>query len=141
MNVTMTITLSETEARKIWERCVETDDEPPLGQNLADWLAEFCIGTIESNFQYHATVDPVVTAGCASDTVALLQELTNHNELIGNGDDDTAAVRHAKIRHQEIIEQLVGLDDPELSDHHLELLYNAYSELLAQNKETHSTVT
>lgn len=141
MNITLTVTLSETEARKIWDRCVKTDDEPPLGQNLADWMADFCIGTIESNFQYDGGVDPIVTAGCASDTVALLQELAKKKELIGNSDNNTTDVEHAKIRQQEIIEQLVGLDDPELSDHHLELLYDAYSEHLAQNKETHSAAT
>jgi hypothetical protein len=134
MQATMTITLSETDVRKLWERVTESEDEPPLGQDLADWFADHCSSTIESTFQFDGRVDPMVTAGCASETLDLLWELQRHADAIATGDEDTEAVRYAKIRHQEIVDDLVGVDDPELADHHLEILQDAYADLLALRK-------
>lgn len=62
MKITMTITLPEDEAQALWEAYCQDDDNAPEGQDLANWLAELCETTIESNFSYDAGVVPEVEA-------------------------------------------------------------------------------
>lgn len=124
MNVTMTVTINETEARRLWERCCEEQGGPPLGQGLADWLAEFCETTIESNFQFDASVAPEVDAQCTSVTVALLKELGALDNLI---DENSPKIHAAEVHRAVILAQLV---DAEQSEQQLEALRTAYAPLL-----------
>lgn len=132
MHVIMTIFIKETEARRLWERCCEAEGEPPLGQELADWLSSFCGTTIESNFQFDASVDVHAEAECHSDTVALLTELLAVDRALDAVDTDSGApeVNAAKERRDEIKTALVLDDDPEASEAALEDLMAAYRPLL-----------
>jgi hypothetical protein len=75
MKLTLTITLSEHEARALWHHAAEDEADPPIGQELADWAAEYAMTTQESSWQYDAGVCADVTAGGTSDTLELLQAL------------------------------------------------------------------
>ncbi|WP_414463310.1 hypothetical protein [Hyphomicrobium sp. DY-1] len=134
MKIMMTLTLTETEARKLWERCAEEDGEPPIGADLAYWMEDFCQTTIESNFQFDAGVYPSILTNSETDTVHLLQQLEICDNTIGTGDDDTPDIRQAKERHQEILEQLVASDDPERADQELRILRAAYAPTLQARK-------
>jgi hypothetical protein len=131
MKVMMTLTLTETKARQLWERCAEPEGDPPLGQDLADWLAEFCGTTIESNFQFDASVDPDVNVEGHSNTLSLLNELDVLDNFIASRfEEESPRINAAKERRANIKATLVASDDARQSEQQLQHLREAYAPLL-----------
>lgn len=132
MNVTLNVTLSETDARQLWDRCALEDGSPPLGQALADWLASHCAATIESNFQFDGGVCVHAEAECTSNTEELLKELLVHDNRIDSRFDDETnpIVVQSKERRDEIKNELLLPDDPEKSEDELEELLKAYGAVI-----------
>lgn len=131
MHVNMTITVNETEARKLWERFGDEDASPPIDRELADWISNFCATTIQSNFQFDAGVDPIVEAEGHTETLELVKELLALDDIIDRHcDDNSPAVNTAKERRDEIKTALVIADDPEGSEDELEELLTAYAPII-----------
>jgi hypothetical protein len=80
MKLNLTITLTEHEARRLWAYVTEEETDPPLGQDLADWAAEYAMTTLESNWQYDARVFASVSANGVSDTVDLLKAIKTETD-------------------------------------------------------------
>lgn len=66
MKLTLTITITDEDAAKLWERVTEEPSETPKGQDLAEWAAEYAATTIESNWEFDAGVSPTVTGEAAA---------------------------------------------------------------------------
>ncbi len=129
ITATATIILAETEARRLWRANAEDrdDDEahPPVGQALADWVADFICTTLESNWQFDARVYADVKAGAANDTPRLIAELRDCDAIIGDS-GTTPSVNAAKARRAEIKDELGLPDDQDRSEVELAELLAAY---------------
>ena len=108
----MAITMTEADARRLWEK---TNEDPeaviPLGQDLADWVAEFAQTTLESTWQFDAGVCPDAKSLASSDTLLLLTEIGACDEQL-KGHNLSRAARVGISRRREALKaELVGPAD------------------------------
>lgn len=137
ITVTLTINITELDARKLWEPPEDAADDaqPPTGQALADAIAEYARTTLVSNWQWDNGFSPPPVAAAATDTLALLRRLKVIDETLAAADPESPEIP-ALLEHGEAIAlKLTGSHLPEEHQTQLAELRALYAAELAVTAE------